>query len=361
MSRRHPQPGFLVTAACPVSAKFVSQPPIRAGRVSYLSLQMTLWSWSILTSIFLFQRLPPFRVRSLQSLAATSPSLWANRSLCHSDLSHGKVSSGPPYSVGEEGNERWRVRASASRVLPGSTLAVTVFSLWVNRSLCHSDLSHEYLSSGKPPYSAGERWRATATASASGVLGVRVAADAHVSKPRAPRILAAASSERRTSKAPPTLLASTSRSSALSTSSSPRTASNRSTCRSPIAPTPSSHCRKGIIGEPGEQGEPGEGVGGDPVGPLGPLVGPLGQPPTPPPVGTCGGGCWASPAASPVGANGRRRSVGSGGRMPGGACIFALSIWSGYLQSVPAKPDATFLQHRVHCWYPVAQKKWRAT
>ena len=59
------------------------------------------------------------------------------------------------------------------------------------------------------------------------------------------------------------------------------------------------------------------------------LVAPLGQPLPRPLVGTCGGGCWASPAASPVGANGRRRSAGSGGRMTGGACIFAPSIWSG--------------------------------
>ena len=70
------------------------------------------------------------------------------------------------------------------------------------------------------------------------------------------------------------------------------------------------------------------------------LVGPLGQPRPRPLVGTCGGGCWASPAASPAGANGRRRSAGSGGRMPGGACIFAPSIWSG--STCDAKPGSTF-------------------
>ena len=86
------------------------------------------------------------------------------------------------------------------------------------------------------------------------------------------------------------------------------------------------------------------------------LVGPLGQPPAPPPVGTCGGGCWASPAASPVGANGRRRSVGSGGRMPGGACSFAPSIWSG-AACLPNRDQR--LPHQVHCSYPVGQNSAR--
>ena len=82
----------------------------------------------------------------------------------------------------------------------------------------------------------------------------------------------------------------------------------------------------------------------------------MGQPPAPPPVGTCGGGCWASPAASPVGANGRRRSVGSGGRMPGGACSFAPSIWSG-AACLPNRDQR--LPHQVHCSYPVGQNSAR--
>ena len=86
------------------------------------------------------------------------------------------------------------------------------------------------------------------------------------------------------------------------------------------------------------------------------LVAPLGRPPTPLLVSTCGGGCWASPAASPAGANGRRRSVGSGGRVPGGACSFALSIWSGSAGLPNRDPR---LQHRAHCSYPVAQNSAR--
>jgi hypothetical protein len=180
-----------------------------------------------------------------QTLAATSFSRCANRSLCHSDLSHEDSSSGqrPLYATGEEGLcRRRRASASGSGVL-GSSRAATSFSLWVNRSLCQSDLSHEQWSSGNPAgEAAGERQRARP--SASGVLGVSTAADAGVSSARAPRILAAASSERRTSKAPPTLLASTRRSVVLSASSSLRTSSNRPTRCSLIPATLSSHSRR---------------------------------------------------------------------------------------------------------------------
>ena len=45
-------------------------------------------------------------------------------------------------------------------------------------------------------------------------------------------------------------------------------------------------------------------------------------------MGPCNSGYWESPAASPVGVNGRSRYRGSQGRAPGGACIFAASVWS---------------------------------
>ena len=90
-----------------------------------------------------------------QSLAVTSFSLWANNSLCHSDLSHEDSSSGkPPHATGEECLSRRR-RASGSGVL-GSTLAAISFILWANRSLCQSDLSHDELSSGKWTTRTGE-------------------------------------------------------------------------------------------------------------------------------------------------------------------------------------------------------------
>ena len=46
-------------------------------------------------------------------------------------------------------------------------------------------------------------------------------------------------------------------------------------------------------------------------------------------LGPCDSGCWASPAASPVGANGCRRCLGSQGRMPDGAYSFPTPSWSG--------------------------------
>ena len=46
-------------------------------------------------------------------------------------------------------------------------------------------------------------------------------------------------------------------------------------------------------------------------------------------MGPCNSGYWSSPAASPVGANGRRRCGATQGRVPGGACSFPISVWSG--------------------------------
>ena len=71
------------------------------------------------------------------------------------------------------------------------------------------------------------------------------------------------------------------------------------------------------------------------------------------PMGPCNSGYWASPSASPVGVNGRRRCCGSQGRVPGGACIFPISVWSGtacLLNRLLVLPDA------LHCSYPVSEK-----
>ena len=46
-------------------------------------------------------------------------------------------------------------------------------------------------------------------------------------------------------------------------------------------------------------------------------------------MGPCNSGYWASPSASPVGVNDRRRCVHIQGRVPGGACSFPISVRSG--------------------------------
>ena len=70
-------------------------------------------------------------------------------------------------------------------------------------------------------------------------------------------------------------------------------------------------------------------------------------------MGPCNSGYWESPAASPVGLNGRSRYRGSQGRVPGGVCIFPISVWSGtacLLNRLLVLPDA------LHCSYPVSEK-----
>ena len=59
------------------------------------------------------------------------------------------------------------------------------------------------------------------------------------------------------------------------------------------------------------------------------LPAPLGRPCGRPPLGPGGSGVRASPAASPVGANGAGRLCGSVGRVSDGAYSFATSMWSG--------------------------------
>ena len=69
-------------------------------------------------------------------------------------------------------------------------------------------------------------------------------------------------------------------------------------------------------------------------------------------MGPCNSGYWESPAASPVGLNGRSRYRGSQGRVPGGVCIFPISVWSGtacLLNRLHGLPEA------LHCSYPVSQ------
>ena len=46
-------------------------------------------------------------------------------------------------------------------------------------------------------------------------------------------------------------------------------------------------------------------------------------------MGPCNSGYWASPSASPMAVNDRRRCVHTQGRVPGGACSFPISVWSG--------------------------------
>ena len=61
-------------------------------------------------------------------------------------------------------------------------------------------------------------------------------------------------------------------------------------------------------------------------------------------------------AASPVDINGRRRCCGSQGRVPCGACIFPISVWSGtacLLKRLLVLPEA------LHCSYPVSEKSAR--
>ena len=73
-------------------------------------------------------------------------------------------------------------------------------------------------------------------------------------------------------------------------------------------------------------------------------------------MGPCNSGYWASPAASPVDTNGRRRCCGSQGRVPCGACIFAPFIWSATacpLNRLHGLPEA------LHCSYLGVQKSAR--
>ena len=69
-------------------------------------------------------------------------------------------------------------------------------------------------------------------------------------------------------------------------------------------------------------------------------------------MGPCNSGYWESPAASPVDTSGRRRCCGSQGRVPCGACIFPISVWSGtacLLKRLLVLPAA------LHCSYPVSE------
>ena len=75
-----------------------------------------------------------------------------------------------------------------------------------------------------------------------------------------------------------------------------------------------------------------------------------------PRMGPCNSGYWASPSASPVGMNGRRRCCGFQGRVPCGACIFPISVWSGtacLLNRLHGLPEA------LHCSYLRVQKSAR--
>ena len=73
-------------------------------------------------------------------------------------------------------------------------------------------------------------------------------------------------------------------------------------------------------------------------------------------MGPCISGYWTSPAASPVGVNGRSRCCGSQGRVPGGACIFAASVWSG---TACQRKRLVVLLEAVHCSYLAPQKSVR--
>ena len=70
-------------------------------------------------------------------------------------------------------------------------------------------------------------------------------------------------------------------------------------------------------------------------------------------MGPCNSGYWESPAASPVGVNGRSRYRGSQGRVPGGVCIFPISVWSG--MACRRKRLAVLLE-AVQCSYLVSEK-----
>ena len=83
------------------------------------------------------------------------------------------------------------------------------------------------------------------------------------------------------------------------------------------------------------------------------LVAPLGRPRPRPTLGPGGSGVWASPAASPVGVNGRSRCCGFQGRVPCGACIFAASVWSGTACLLNRLHG---LLEAVHCSYLAPQK-----
>ena len=73
-------------------------------------------------------------------------------------------------------------------------------------------------------------------------------------------------------------------------------------------------------------------------------------------MGPCNSGYWESPAASPVGVNGRSRYRGSQGRVPGGVCIFPISVWSG--MACRRKRLAVLLE-AVQCSYLVSEKSVR--
>ena len=73
-------------------------------------------------------------------------------------------------------------------------------------------------------------------------------------------------------------------------------------------------------------------------------------------MGPCNSGYWESPAASPVGLNGRSRYRGSQGRVPGGVCIFPISVWSG--MACRRKRLAVLLE-AVQCSYLVSEKSVR--
>ena len=73
-------------------------------------------------------------------------------------------------------------------------------------------------------------------------------------------------------------------------------------------------------------------------------------------MGPCNSGYWESPAASPVGLNGRSRYRGSQGRVPGGVCIFPISVWSG--MECRRKRLAVLLE-AVQCSYLVSEKSVR--
>ena len=86
------------------------------------------------------------------------------------------------------------------------------------------------------------------------------------------------------------------------------------------------------------------------------LPAPLGRPRPRPPLGPGGSGVRASPAASHVGVNGRSRYRGFQGRVPGGAYIFAPSVWSG--TACQRKRLLVFVE-AVHCSYLAVQKSAR--
>ena len=73
-------------------------------------------------------------------------------------------------------------------------------------------------------------------------------------------------------------------------------------------------------------------------------------------MGPCNSGYWESPAASPVGLNGRSRYRGSQGRVPGGACIFAPSVWSA---TACRRKRLLVLLEALHCSYLEVQKSAR--